>query len=63
MSQFKNCPNLPNLYYTDTDSLYFDGPIPETFISSTELGKLKLEGIYDKAIFLAPKVYALKNQS
>ena len=26
------------------------------------LGKMKLEGIYDKAIFIAPKVYALKNK-
>jgi len=26
------------------------------------LGALKLEGIYDEAIFLAPKIYALKNQ-
>jgi hypothetical protein len=63
MSQFKNNPNLPNIYYTDTDSAYFDGPIPDKFISNTKLGKLKLEGIYDKAIFLAPKVYALKNDS
>jgi hypothetical protein len=63
MSQFKNNPNLPNLYYTDTDSAYFDGPIPDKYISTTKLGKLKLEGIYDKAIFLAPKVYALKNDS
>jgi hypothetical protein len=61
MSQFKNNPNLPNLYYTDTDSLYFDGPIPQHFISPNELGLLKLEGIYDSAVFLAPKVYALKN--
>jgi|ERR1700688_233747 len=28
MSQFKNNPSLPNLYYSDTDSLYFDGPPP-----------------------------------
>jgi DNA polymerase elongation subunit (family B) len=66
MNQFKNNPNLPNLYYTDTDSLYFDGPIhsqgTDGFISNTELGKLKLEGVYDKAFFLAPKVYALKNK-
>jgi len=61
MSQFKNNPNLPNLYYTDTDSAYFDDPLPESFISNTILGKMKLEGIYDKAIFLAPKLYALEN--
>ena len=65
MSQFKDPKFLRdndlNLYYTDTDSLYFDNKIPETFISNTILGKLKLEGIFDEAIFLAPKVYALKN--
>jgi len=62
MSQFKNNPSFPNLYYSDTDSLYFDGPIPDSFISPTILGKLKLEGIYNSAVFLAPKVYALQNQ-
>jgi len=61
MSQFKNNNTLPRLFYTDTDSLYFEGSLPDSFINSTEIGKLKLEGIYDKAIFLAPKVYALKN--
>jgi DNA polymerase elongation subunit (family B) len=61
MSQFKNNNLLPRLYYSDTDSLYFDGPLPDSFISQTDLGKLKLEGIYDSAVFLAPKVYALKN--
>ena len=49
-----------NLYYSDTDSIYIDSPLPEKFISNTRLGALKLEGIYDKATFLAPKVYALK---
>lgn len=62
MSQFKNNPDLPNLYYTDTDSLYFDGPLPEEFVSATKLGGLKLEGIFDEALFLASKFYALKNQ-
>jgi hypothetical protein len=56
MSQFKNNSNFPNLYYSDTDSLYFDGPIPDKYISN-RLGALKLEGEYSKAIFLAPKVY------
>jgi hypothetical protein len=63
MSQFKNNPLFPNLYYSDTDSLYFDGPIPIDFVDQSKLGALKLEGIYDKAIFLAPKVYALKNNN
>ena len=60
MSQFKNNPNLPNLYYTDTDSIYFDGPLPDSFINDTELGKMKLEGIYDQALFLAPPSLSAK---
>jgi hypothetical protein len=48
-----------NLYYSDTDSFYIDRPLPEKFISDTRLGALKLESIYDKAILLAQKVYAL----
>jgi len=58
MSQFKNSPLLPNLYYTDTDSAYFDGPLPDYMKDPKRLGALKLEGVYDKALFLAPKVYA-----
>jgi len=67
MSQFKVPKFMSkydyNLYYSDTDSIYIDRPLPEKFISNTRLGDLKLEGIYDKAIFLAPKVYALKNNN
>jgi hypothetical protein len=62
MAQFKNNNTLPILLYSDTDSLYFDNPLDPSLVSDTELGKLKLEGIYDQAVFLAPKVYALKNQ-
>ncbi len=58
MSQFKNNPNF-NLFYSDTDSIYIDRPLPDEFISSTVLGKMKLENILDEAIFLAPKVYYL----
>lgn len=42
MSKFKNNPNF-NLYYTDTDSIYIDSVLPDTFVSNNELGKLKLE--------------------
>ena len=59
MSQFKN--NKYNLYYSDTDSIFIDQPLEDSFINSTELGKMKLEGVYNKALFLAPKVYGLKN--
>jgi hypothetical protein len=61
MSQFKNNSLLPNLYYSDTDSVYFDGPLPDSMVDPKRLGALKLEGVYDQALFLAPKVYALKN--
>jgi hypothetical protein len=30
------------LYYSDTDSLVLDGPLPEKYLDSAILGKLKL---------------------
>jgi hypothetical protein len=62
MSIFKNNPNI-NLYYTDTDSIFTDSDIDESLIDSKVLGKLKLEHISDKAIFLTPKVYCLVTES
>jgi len=61
MSQFKNNPGII-LYYTDTDSAYVDenSNIPENLINEKFLGKLKLENICNKAIFLAPKLYCLE---
>jgi len=59
MSQFKNNPKI-NLYYTDTDSIYTDSDIDPNFLNDKVLGKLKLENICDKAIFLSPKVYCLE---
>jgi hypothetical protein len=56
MSQYKNNPNY-KLYYTDTDSIYINKPLPDSMVSEMELGKMKLEFISNKAIFLAPKVY------
>jgi DNA polymerase elongation subunit (family B) len=61
MSQFKNNPNFI-LYYSDTDSIYINKPLPSEFISSTELGKLKLENVLTDAIFLAPKLYYLETK-
>jgi DNA polymerase type B, organellar and viral len=49
MSQFKNNPNF-NLYYSDTDSAYVDKPLPKDMISSTVLGKMKLEHVLNDAI-------------
>jgi hypothetical protein len=61
MSQFKNNPNFI-LYYSDTDSIYIDRPLPDHFISSTILGKMKLEYVLTHAIFLAPKMYYLETE-
>jgi len=57
MSQFKNNP-LFNLYYSDTDSIVIDKPLPNEFIGK-DLGLVKLEHVIKKAVFLAPKVYGL----
>src|SRR5215469_15384264 len=50
--------NLPGytLYYSDTDSAYFDKELPNKFIGS-KLGQFKLERIFERGIFLAPKMY------
>lgn len=50
--------NNYTIYYMDTDSLIIDRALPEHLVSSTELGKYKLENVYKEAVFLAPKVYA-----
>lgn len=50
------CPE-GSLCYTDTDSLFTTKEIPSQYISDTEMGLLKLEGIVKKAIFVAPKSY------
>jgi len=44
-------------FYTDTDSVVRCSPLPEELISSTELGKFKLEYRVREGIFLAPKSY------
>lgn len=58
MTQFKNNSDY-KLFYTDTDSIYINKELPPSFVNSKELGKLKLEIIANKAVFLAPKVYCL----
>lgn len=47
-------------YYTDTDSVIIGSPLPEEEITSTVLGKFKLEEIVKEGVFLAPKSYNLK---
>jgi len=58
MSQFKNTKDF-NLFYTDTDSIYINKPLPDDLISDKTLGLMKLENTINKAIFLSPKVYCL----
>jgi hypothetical protein len=61
MSYFKNNPNF-KLYYSDTDSGFFDKPLPDHLVDNKILGKMKLENICKKAIFLAPKLYLLETK-
>jgi hypothetical protein len=56
MTQFKTMDGI-TLFYTDTDSIDINKPLPSKFIGK-ELGKMKLEHIFNDAIFLAPKVYS-----
>ena len=50
------------IFYCDTDCVVVNKPLPDDMVSSTELGKLKLEHTIKKGIFLAPKVYCLKTE-
>jgi len=46
------------IYYSDTDSYVTNKPLPKELIGDN-LGQFKLEHTIKKAVFLAPKVYAL----
>jgi hypothetical protein len=59
MSNFKNNPNF-ELYYSDTDSIVIDKALPDSIVGN-RLGQFKLEHEIKRAIFLAPKVYGLKD--
>jgi len=48
-------------YYTDTDSAILGSPLPDDEVSSTILGKMKLEDKIRKGYFLAPKSYNYMN--
>lgn len=48
------------IYYSDTDSLVTNGPLPSEMIDSSILGKLKLEHTIKEGIFVMPKVYYLE---
>ncbi|XP_074362916.1 DNA polymerase-like [Apium graveolens] len=44
-------------YYTDTDSIVLGNPLSDEWISSSVLGKFKLEDQIASGVFLAPKSY------
>jgi DNA polymerase type B, organellar and viral len=46
------------IYYSDTDSVFTDKPLPDHFVGKA-IGQFKLESISKEAVFLAPKVYGL----
>jgi len=48
------------LYYSDTDTLVLNGPLPSEYCDSATLGKLKLEHTIKEGIFVMPKVYYLE---
>lgn len=58
MSYLKNMEGY-TLYYSDTDSIDLDKPLPNEYVGG-ELGQLKLEHIFDEAVYLAPKMYGGK---
>lgn len=49
-------------YYTDTDSIVLGNPLPEEDVSSSVLGKLKLEDQILMGYFLAPKCYCYSTE-
>ena len=67
MSQFKNNPKI-KLFYTDTDSIYTNlnpeqmNELVPGIVNEKELGKLKLETVSTKAIFISPKCYYLSTE-
>nr|YP_009690258.1 hypothetical protein PPIT_000142 [Porodaedalea pini]QEG57038.1 hypothetical protein PPIT_000142 [Porodaedalea pini] len=64
MSYLKNIAQLCGLsiLYMDTDSLSLNGKLDPNYIG-TELGKLKLEHVFNEVVFLSPKVYAGKTDT
>jgi hypothetical protein len=50
--------NDNKLIYSDTDSITLEKPL-DKYISSTELGKFKLESIITEGIYISPKFYGL----
>ena len=54
MSKFFNQKGL-SVYYTDTDSIFIDKPLPDHFVDSKELGYMKLEDVFVMFISIGAK--------
>jgi hypothetical protein len=52
--------NNGNIYYTDTDSIITDIKLPEDFVDSKQIGKLKLVHEIKEGNFISDKLYAIK---
>lgn len=50
--------NNSNIYYSDTDSLVTDKPLPSNMVGK-DIGQFKLEYIASKAYFISSKTYCL----
>jgi hypothetical protein len=48
------------LYYSDTDSLVLNAPLPDQHLDSAKLGLLKLEHTINEGYFVSPKIYWLE---
>ena len=55
MSYLKNLDGY-TLYYSDTDSIDVEKPLPDTFVGP-DLGQMKLEHIFIEAVYLGPNVW------
>jgi DNA polymerase elongation subunit (family B) len=53
--------NQQDLFYTDTDSIFVNKQLPNEYVSSSTLGKFKLEYEIKKGFFLAPKMYIVES--
>lgn len=57
MCDEKNNENY-KIYYTDTDSLFIEGELPDSCINNKKLGYWSLENQYIYSVFVSPKTYA-----
>jgi len=47
------------IYYSDTDSIVTDICLPNNMVDPTSLGKLKLEHMVNKGVFISGKTYCI----